>query len=91
MKPNGQYDTFDVLERVLLERGRQEVKWGEQNHDPLGYLAILVEEVGEVAKEACALVNPAGVFNSDAYITELLHVSAVAVAMIECELRRRDA
>ncbi len=38
--------------QVLDERNRQDQLWGEQNHDPFTYLAILGEEVGEANKAA---------------------------------------
>ena len=34
---------------VALERLNQDKKWGEQNHNPSEWLAILVEEVGELS------------------------------------------
>lgn len=40
--------TFEEL--VALERKRQDEKWGEQNHSPAWWLAILVEEIGELAQ-----------------------------------------
>jgi len=44
--------TDAVLVEVLQERKRQEEKWGQQNHPPIEYCAILGEEVGEVNKAA---------------------------------------
>ena len=41
-----------ILEEVRKERERQNVKWGEQNHSVIEWQAILMEEVGEVTKEA---------------------------------------
>lgn len=47
-------ETFDkslaAFRSVLDERGRQNAKWGEQNHGPEVWLAILTEEVGELAQ-----------------------------------------
>lgn len=55
----------DALVSVMLERFRQEKKWGEQNHSPEWWLAILTEEVGELAQailtEQCALCDGANV------------------------------
>ena len=45
-----------LLERVAEERYIQEVKWGVQHHSKEHWLAILTEEVGEVAKDI--LENP---------------------------------
>jgi len=65
-----------VLTEVMHERDRQHDKWGEQNHSRLLWLAILVEEVGEVAK-ASLEANP------EQCRRELIQVAAVAVAAIE--------
>lgn len=43
--------TVDVLNRVYEERDRQHDKWGPQHHDPITWLAILAEEVGEAGRE----------------------------------------
>jgi NTP pyrophosphatase (non-canonical NTP hydrolase) len=40
-----------VLEEVLVERIAQDQKWGEQNHIQMIWMGILMEEVGEAAKE----------------------------------------
>lgn len=40
-----------LLNKVGEERYFQESKWGIQNHSRERWLAIIVEEVGEVAKE----------------------------------------
>ena len=44
-----------VLEEVQEERVRQDEKWGAQHHDPLTWLMILAEEVGEVAEEISSM------------------------------------
>lgn len=41
-----------VFNDIVLERQRQNEKWGEQNHNTVEWIAILTEEVGEAAKEA---------------------------------------
>jgi hypothetical protein len=41
-----------VMNDVHLERVRQEEMWGPQKHDPFVWLAILLEEAGEVARAA---------------------------------------
>jgi len=64
---------------ILAERRRQDEKWGEQNHDDLRWLAILTEEVGELAK--CIVEGKGGV-------AELVHVAAVSAAWIEAVGRR---
>ena len=71
----------ESLMDILAERDRQDAKWGEQNHDPFCYLAILVEEVGELAK--CALHTRSGGPESTNLRTEAVHVAAVALAIVE--------
>lgn len=71
----------NVISSILAERDRQDGLWGQQNHSPLVWLAILSEEVGEVSKE----VNE-GYFrgkSTAAYREELVQVAAVAMAAIE--------
>lgn len=41
-----------ILEKIQEEMRRQDKKWGEQNHPPIKWIAILVEEVGEASKES---------------------------------------
>ena len=65
-----------VIAEVMLERSRQDRKWGEQNHHPHKWTDILMEEVGERAK-ALLEDDPIG------YRDECIQVAAVAVAMIE--------
>lgn len=74
--------TFKSLDDVLAERGRQDTKWGEQNHDPFIYLAILTEEVGELAQAAlhARFGGPAAVGLRD----EAVQVAAVALAIVQC-------
>lgn len=69
-----------ALDDVGDERRRQIGLWGPQSHAPERWLAILVEEVGEVAKE----VAESGLNPGLNYRTELVHVAAVATAAIEC-------
>lgn len=77
--------TERAIHLVFSERLRQEQQWGKQDHDPFTYLAILVEEVGELAKAAAENRWRQG---SKAAITEeAVHVSAVAIAIVECMLR----
>ena len=64
-----------ILDEVSLERYKQDKKWGEQNHSPEVWLAILGEEFGEVCRAVCENDVPN-------YREELVQVAAVAVAMI---------
>lgn len=83
----------DVLAEVAQERDRQDAKWGQQNHSPAGWLAVLVEEVGEAAQQiAQGWVEPitGGQRDYSANLRrELIQVAASAVAFIEC-LDRQD-
>ena len=79
-----------MFDRIILEvkdeRERQNNKWGEQNHDSYTWLAILVEEIGELAQ--AALHNSFGGEAKGTLRTELLHTAAVAIQWledIECE------
>jgi len=73
-----------ALEDIQKERDSQDARWGQQNHDPLTWLAILGEEVGEVNKAALEATF-GSIYNGswDDYRTELVQVAAVAIAMIE--------
>lgn len=75
--------TINAADEVLKERISQDARWGEQNHTPDRWLAILMEEVGEMAKEnlECRPLL---------YRAELIQVAAVAVAMLECFDRNAD-
>lgn len=46
----GDWRTTLVMAAVSNERLRQKDKWGDQHHDPVVWLAILAEEVGEAAR-----------------------------------------
>lgn len=81
------------MAEIREERRRQDAKWGEQNHSPIEWSAILTEEVGEVAKEALELhfaqLQNAGKSEDwyaeklAAYRKEVIQVAAVALAMAE--------
>lgn len=81
-----------IAGEILDERRRQDKKWGEQNHGLCGWIAILTEEVGEAAREACDYElnnDPIGENTLDRYREELIQVAAVAIAAIECLDRKR--
>lgn len=77
----------NIFKQISAERDRQDAKFGEQNHLPVEWMPILMEEVGEVAKEALEnhfngiYRDPAALHN---YRMELIQVAAVAVNMVEC-------
>lgn len=74
----------DPLIDIMEERYRQDNKWGEQNHGDLYWLGILMEEVGEVAK---AIIE--GDQQGETKV-ELIQVTAVALAWLECISRREQ-
>ncbi|EKO04744.1 MazG-like family protein [Leptospira interrogans] len=74
-----------IIQEILGEREKQDQKWGEQNHNPIEWCAILVEEVGEVSKAALEThFKYDGKNDLSEYREELIQVAAVALAMIEC-------
>lgn len=86
----------NILEEVAAERARQNAKWGVQNRSTVEWVAILTEEVGEVAKEAVDYYFANGVANIndrvspevqlqrlENYRMECIQVAAVAVQMVE--------
>lgn len=75
------------LGSILRERDAQDGKWGEQNHPPEWYLAILVEEVGELAQAIVQAQHEEG--DPKRIRRELVQVAAVALAMLECCDRNR--
>ena len=84
MNPTVNLNVPPCVSAILRERRDQDDKWGEQNHPPLHWLAILTEEVGELAKE----VNEHYWREQRDTLTklraELVQVAAVAVAWLEC-------
>lgn len=84
MTPTVNLNVPPCVSSILRERRNQDAKWGEQNHPPLQWLAILTEEVGELAKE----VNEHHWREQHDTLAklrqELVQVAAVAVAWLEC-------
>lgn len=78
---------FDKL--VNDERQRQEEKWGEQNHHPAIWLAILMEEVGEMSSEIIANEWKPELQRRKDMGHEIVQVAAVAKAMWECGTRNK--
>lgn len=75
----------DPLQLVMMERARQDRLWGANRNLPdLKWLAVLTEEVGEVAK--AILGSPESV--SLAIRNELVETCAVALAWLEAIERR---
>ncbi len=74
----------DVLSEVRRERTRQDLQWGWTNRDPAWHLAVLMEEVGELAR---ALHDARFADGGEQAIAnardEAVQVAAVAVAFVE--------
>lgn len=84
---------------IFREREKQTEKWGKQEHNLVEWMAILTEEVGEVAKEAVDyhFINPVKVATGQHlpatevhqtvrlidYRKELIQTMAVAMQMVE--------
>ncbi|GKV55997.1 hypothetical protein NCCP2222_19440 [Sporosarcina sp. NCCP-2222] len=73
----------EVNDDVLQERMQQNEKWGLQRYDYGYWLAILVEEVGEVAQAIQQGSVASKETDADDLYTELIHVAAVASAIAE--------
>jgi hypothetical protein len=71
---------LEAVHYALQERLRQEPKWGESNHDPFHWITILGEEFGEFCRD---ILEEDG----DKAMVELVQMTAVCLAMIECGLR----
>ncbi len=90
----------EIFKEIQNERERQNEEWGEQNHSPIEWIAILTEEVGEASKEVVDyhFKNDLTLRAGEDYLKdkvvqkqrlmnyrkELIQVAAVAVQMIEC-------
>jgi len=70
-----------ILTDVVLERNRQQQKWGVQTHSIMEWLTILGEEFGE----ACKAGNESYFRNDslDKLRKELIQTMAVALAIVE--------
>lgn len=80
-----------TLAAIRAEGYSQDLKWGEQNHDPAVWLAILTEEVGELAQ--AILADRSGGTDHDSHHDsmeiEAIQVAAVAAQFIEYLARRK--
>ena len=79
-----QREVWEIIEKVLEERKRQDAKWGEQNHTAPVWGMIIGEEYGEM----CHAINEFG-FDPTPEIeeriyTEAIHAMASCMAMLEC-------
>lgn len=86
---DGDASELHALADVLAERNRQDEKWGEQNHDPITYGAILMEELGEFTQAALDLRFGGKHGTAEELRTEAIHTAAVALAIVECIDRKK--
>ena len=68
---------------VLRERVKQDEKWGEQNHGPEIWLAILHEETGELAQAILHTRFGGKQSGLHRVRSECVHAAAVALSMLE--------
>jgi len=78
----------ELLCEVTNERKRQNEKWGEQNHDPFAWSAILSEEVGEFSQAVLKARFEYGAHLEPSILEqarqEAIQVAAVAIQIVEC-------
>lgn len=72
---------LNIFTRIAQERERQDNRWGGRLHTGSQWVALLAEELGEVAK---------AVMEGDVlgYEVELVQLAAVAVAALDQEQKR---
>ena len=70
-----------ILHEILKENNRQLEKWGIQDHYGTEWLAILTEEVGELAK--AILEYDRGLCTSRDVMKEAIQASTVAIKIAE--------
>jgi NTP pyrophosphatase (non-canonical NTP hydrolase) len=84
-----------TLTAIKAEGIRQDAKWGEQNHNPSIWLAILTEEVGELAQAILADRFDTGrdeKLHDSHHVSmeiEAIQVAAVAAHLVEYLSRRK--
>ena len=72
-----------VLNQIVNERLKQDAMWGKQRHDHGTWLAILMEEVGEVAQAMQEGLIHHKESDAGNLYNELIQVAAVATAIAE--------
>lgn len=82
--PEFEPEMTPALVSVLVERIRQDDKWGEQNLNPYIYLAVLLEEVGEFAQAVLQTQYGGDKGGWSNVRKEAIHTAAVALALLEC-------
>lgn len=80
---------IDWYESIRQEREHQDSKWGEQNHHPALWMAILGEEYGEVCKEVNDYALDGEYSHIIKMMEETIQVAAVCVWFLDCLERHR--
>ena len=78
-----QIEEMKISAEIQKECDRQDQKWGVRNQHPLAWLAILMEEVGEVTQEVNDAHHEISRMNLENYRTELVQCGAVIQQMIK--------
>lgn len=79
-----------IFAAMILERKRQDEKWGEQNHFAERWVTIIGEEYGEMCKAVNEFsFNPTPKTEQDIY-TETIQTMASCLAMLECMQRSKN-
>lgn len=78
-----------VFNLVDKERKLQEQKWSKKINSTAEWMMILGEEYGEACKEGCN-INLAKSKNRSLFIEEVVQVAAVAFAILEDELEKKE-
>lgn len=72
-----------LIGEIVAERARQDAKFGEQNHPPLHWIAIVTEEIGEAAQAVLHVREGKRGARLNDYRAEMLQVAAVALNALE--------
>lgn len=80
--------SLKAISMVLLERGRQNDKWGTQDHSNGLWLTILSEEIGEVSTEMLSMINGKALDHENLK-KEVVQICAVALAWVESLNRQK--
>ena len=78
--------TIQIASDINGERRRQDEKWGEQNHPPAIWIAVITEEIGEAAEAVLQWEFSDEGDHDERLIRfreELVRVAAVAIAALE--------
>lgn len=78
------------IHEIRQERDRQVKKWGKQDHDEGIWLAILTEEVGEVAQAIQKGMPSEKKTDASNLKEELIQVAAVCAAFHEYIVRKEN-